>query len=245
MVRDWHPGLTGYANKESEQKEMTTLINREPEAIDFEALPEYSRENQLPSREASVFMSSKLFSERPSFEHEAIEDSPKSDELEALWPGVHHDFPQPTTKRSPSFYLTVGFMAGALLSLILIGGFLAISHFAMASKNDSPDKKVLFADGANTKSGSSAPASVTGTDVLSPSSPSYEVQPGDTLLSIALHNYKRVSPRLLDEICRVNNMRNANVLNLGQKLALPVYHPNQIQQSGTSQLAATSGSQIH
>ena len=52
----------------------------------------------------------------------------------------------------------------------------------------------------------------------------YEVQEGDTLAAIALSNYKHVSPRLLDEICKANNLTDANVLNTSQKLTLPEYH---------------------
>jgi LysM repeat protein len=62
-------------------------------------------------------------------------------------------------------------------------------------------------------------------EAITPAEPTYEVQSGDTLAAIALRNYKRVSPRLLDEICLANNMKNANVLSLGQKIVLPVYHP--------------------
>jgi LysM repeat protein len=70
-------------------------------------------------------------------------------------------------------------------------------------------------------------------DVIMPTTPTYEVKTGDTLAGIALIAYKRASPRLLDEICRANNMRNANVLSLGQKLVLPEYRPQQVASMGT------------
>jgi nucleoid-associated protein YgaU len=75
-----------------------------------------------------------------------------------------------------------------------------------------------------------------GGEVVAPGSGSYQVQTGDTLAGIALKNYKRVSPRLLDEICKANNLRNANVLSLGQKLALPEYHTQPAQIAGAGQM---------
>jgi nucleoid-associated protein YgaU len=63
-----------------------------------------------------------------------------------------------------------------------------------------------------------------------------QVQAGDTLAAIAMRNYKRVSPRLLDEICKANNMRNANVLSLGQKLTLPSYNTQPTQIAGAGQV---------
>ena len=62
---------------------------------------------------------------------------------------------------------------------------------------------------------------------------------GDTLAAIALREYKRVSPRLLDEICRNNGLKNANFLNLGQKINLPNY------QAQPTQMAVTPQGQVH
>ncbi|HEY9867987.1 MAG TPA: LysM domain-containing protein, partial [Candidatus Obscuribacterales bacterium] len=84
--------------------------------------------------------------------------------------------------------------------------------------------------------GSSRPIMVGGSEVIVPAYPTYEVKSGDTLAAIAIKAYRKVSPRLLDEICRANGMRNANVLSLGQRLVLPEYRPQ------SSQIAAGAGS---
>jgi nucleoid-associated protein YgaU len=68
--------------------------------------------------------------------------------------------------------------------------------------------------------------------------------PGDTLAGIALKNYKKVSPRLLDQICRANNMRNANVLSLGQKLTLPEYKAQTTQATQATQVADTGAGRV-
>lgn len=238
-------------------KEMTTVLNCEREALEFDSIPEYLTDTQLPTREAAVSMSSKLFNERELMSEQNLDrsydksyerayepktyesDAPKSDELEALWPGVHHDFAH-TPRKGPSFYLTIGFMAGAVISLGGVFGYSAVSHL-VASKNTPSNANVLVADVPANKAVPPAPgvpgvAVRDGSEVFLPAAPTYKVQPGDTLAGIALRNYKRVSPRLLDEICKANNMRNANVLSLGQSLTLPEYHPaGQVASAGQVQ----------
>lgn len=221
---------------------MTPVINCEREALEFSSVNEYSRETQLPTRDAAVSMSSQFFSDNRVFNQpQAVDysehnDAPKSDELEALWPGVHHDFGSPA-RRSPSFFLTIGFMAGAAISLVGVFIYAQVSH-VVASNPQS--KSVMVASGAETKaSGTTSNASRTvtgqdGSEILVPATSTYQVQTGDTLAAIAMRSYKRVSPRLLDEICKVNNMRNANVLSLGQKLTLPEYHPQANQVASTN-----------
>ncbi|HEY9679933.1 MAG TPA: LysM domain-containing protein [Drouetiella sp.] len=246
---------------------MTTVINCEREALDFDSVPEYFKENQLPTREAAVSMSSQFFSgrekgrdARPANEVRAVKkerevrapgnevvlynaenEAPASDELEALWPGVHHDFVH-APRKNGSFYATVGFMAGSALSLLCVFGYSQVSSNLMASKPVETKQVIASANiGKAPNAVPGVPQTVTGQDgseTLVPAANNYEVQPGDTLASIAQRNYKRVSPRLLDQICRANSMRNANVLSLGQKLTLPEYHAQ------TTQVAATSAAQV-
>jgi LysM repeat protein len=224
-------------------KEMTTVINCEREALEFDSVPEFLRDAQLPTREAAVSMSSQIFNERELSRDVLLvdNDAPKSDELEALWPGVHHDF-EHAPRKTGSFYATVGFMAGSALSLLCVFGYSAVSSHVVASKPF--DSKQAIASNLSGRASNMVPGmaqSLTGQDgseTLVPASNSYQVQPGDTLASIAQRNYKRVSPRLLDQICRANNMRNANVLSLGQKLMLPEYHAQ------ANQVAATSAAQV-
>ncbi|HMO20916.1 MAG TPA: hypothetical protein PKC98_08100 [Candidatus Melainabacteria bacterium] len=48
-------------------------------------------------------------------------EAPKTDELEALWPGVHQEFMPPIqVKKTPSFYIMMGFIGGAVLSLMMV-----------------------------------------------------------------------------------------------------------------------------
>jgi LysM repeat protein len=236
-------------------KEMTTTIDCERHTLEFDTVPEYLRDTQvptrdqlpvreqLPTRDAAVSMSSSLLNQK--FMEEDTNrilnfepDAPKSEELEVLWPGVHHEHTfTPPPKRSSSFYISVGFAAGAVISLVGVFGFFSVSKLVTASTH--ADNKILIAGTAPTTNAiapQTAAQAATG-DTLVPSAPQYQVQAGDTLAGIAYKNYKRVSPRLLDEIVKANGMRSANVLNLGQKLNLPEYHPsNQIAATTTGTL---------
>jgi LysM repeat protein len=161
----------------------------------------------------------------------------KADELETLWPGLHHDLSAPTRKSS-SFYLTVGFMAGAVISMLGVFGYFGATQ--LVAHNNTGEKQVVVAalPGGSKQTFAPAPAVHTegSGEAVIPASNTYQVQTGDTLAGIAQKNYKRVSPRLLDEICKANNLRNANVLSLGQKLALPEYHTQPAQVAGAGQI---------
>ncbi len=144
---------------------------------------------------------------------------PKADILETLWPGVHQDFAHTLhIKRMPSYYLMFGFMGGAVIALIGLWSFSTISSL-FANYGKSPASLTQSKIGSTTVNANSL---VGGVRV--PLVSSYEVKEGDTLAGIVLHNYKHVSPRLIDEVCKVNNLTDANVLILGQKLVLPEYH---------------------
>ncbi len=230
---------------------MTTVASRDRDTIEIEPLPEYVREESACKKEVSNAMPSLNPSSNStssgSYERWERSSSPvveteeqHSDVLEALWPGVHHDFERTasTTKRGPSFYLTIGFMGGAIVSMLGIWGFSSVSS-VVANAGQRPDKQIV--QGQPSKDQASAPQTAqaaAGGDLIVPLATTYEVQSGDTLAVIALRNYKHASPRLLDEICRANGMRNANVLSLGQKITLPEYH------RATSQVASTTSNPI-
>lgn len=202
----------------------------EREKLEFESLPEFVREPR-PSRE--------VYNSKPQVSDDVEAALPKSAELEALWPGVNHEFLH-APRKGASFYLTIGFMVGAVVSLIGVWGISIVTHFA--SSPHSTNKEIIVDKGqpattSGAVSGGAAVATSGDPEVIFPASPTIEVGPGDTLAAIALRNYHRATPRLLDEICRANNMRNANVLSLGQKLALPEYRPQ-------SRQVATGGNSV-
>ncbi len=245
------------------------MLNYEQDKLELEGLPEYVRESEASSRDAFVSISTKSLAEREAqrtlttssvygggSEYAYARDSqrdtggfnrvtteveaPKADELEALWPGVHQDFLH-SPKRTPSFYMMLGFMGGAFVSMIAVWCFAGITQLTHGG-----DKvQTANAGGQSATAQQAAPPVATvpqGSDpsaVLTPAHPTVVIGSGDTLAAVALREYKRVSPRLLDEICRSNGLKNANFLNLGQKITLPNYQPP------SSQVAVTPQGQVH
>lgn len=212
----------------------------EREKLEFDSLPEFIREPYSSVRESyasSAPQKRSYTEEKAKMEEPSL---PKSAELEALWPGVHHEFLQPS-KRSPVVFLAAGFISGVAVTLLGCFMFFSVSHVGVPGIAHGAGKKIVVAgeSGGSQKGSTGAPDATANNggsgELVVPLYSSYEVKTGDTLAGIAIQAYKRASPRLLDEICKANHMRSANVLSLGQKLVLPEYRPL------TSQVAASSG----
>ncbi len=222
----------------------SAVLTNEQERLDFDSVPEYVREPRS-SRDS--------YASKACYVEDDMEPHAKSAEIETLWPGISADFLHGNThKRQPSFYWGVGFVSGIVASVLCIG----VVYGAMqlfGQHKDQQAAQIVLAGGKNgsvnqVKSALSTmngPALVTTRVARSPGDPdlivplfsTYTVRNGDTLASIAVQAYKRATPRLLDEICRANGMRNANVLSLGQTLKLPQYRPPARQiASGASSL---------
>jgi LysM repeat protein len=230
---------------------MATVMNSDKESREFESLPEYVRESKPRTRDTLEFTSAKYQPETSKYQSEdvyqpeaesiptyvsepEIHRATKNDMLETLWPGVHHDFGQ-GAKRPPSFYLTLGFMAGAVISLVAVWFIGSVSP--MVANIAKPNSTAVVTQKPENLVPQAAQPTPSSPDSLMPVAPTYEVASGDTLAGIAFKNYKHCSPRLLDEICKANNMANANVLQLGQKLTLPEYHPRLPAQIATTTAA--------
>ncbi len=241
------------------------MLNYDQEKLELEGLPEYVRDSDVSTRDAFVSISTRSLAEREAQRTASTSDwqsqrdtgsfnritaevaAPKTDELEALWPGVHQDFMH-SPKRTPSFYLSLGFMAGAVLSMIGIWGYSAVS--GLIASNPQPGRATVAVASATPAAGQTTQAIVPqGSDpnsVLVPAHATVTVASGDTMAAIALREYKRASPRLLDAICKANNLKNVNFLSLGQTITLPNYQPSsQAATQANAQVAATAASQVH
>lgn len=237
-------------------KEMTRVINYDQERLEVDGLPEYVRDNEVPTQGSFVSISTRSLAEREAqrisasqerqsqrdtggFANIFAEETPKTDELEALWPGVHQEFFQ-APKRTPSLYMMFGFLAGAVVSMACIWGYSAISTMIAAGGKAAP-ATVATTQVASQAAPAQAPVSqfVDPSAVIKPAHPTHEVQSGDTMAAIAIKEYGRATPRLLDSICKANNLRNANFLQLGQSLNLPDYLPQ------SAQVAAGPSGQPH
>ncbi len=241
------------------------MLNYDQEKLELEGLPEYVRDSDVSTRDAFVSISTRSLAEREAQRTASTSDwqsqrdtgsfnritaevaAPKTDELEALWPGVHQDFMH-SPKRTPSFYLSMGFMAGAVLSMIGIWGYSAVS--GLMASNSQPGRATVAVASASPAAGQTTQAVVPqGSDpnsVLVPAHATVTIASGDTMAAIALREYKRASPRLLDAICKANGLKNVNFLSLGQTINLPNYQPcSQTASPANAQVAATAASQVH
>ncbi len=200
------------------------VIETEHERTQYESMPEFVRESYSQAHaDLSAPKVSKTRTRR--FRDTSQEEAKTTRELEALWPGVNHDFLQPS-RRSASFYFTTGFLAGVLAALAGAYGYSVVSSSMSTALTMPAGLGTVVTAGKvdSASSGKVTTRAVSGTtELVVPLYPTYSVQEGDTLAGIALKAYKRMSPRLLDEICAANKMTNANVLQLGQKLVLPEY----------------------
>jgi len=233
--------------------EMNTVIKYDQEKLEVEGLPEYVRDTEAPARESYSSISTRSLAEREAQrvsasagrERQSQRDTggfanifsdvhaPRADELEALWPGVHQDFfQQAQSKRTPSFYMMIAFLAGAVTSMIVIWGYSAVSSL-VANAGKLADKPTAVSAPQPVAQQPLVPQNIDPSAILKPAHATVEVQNGDTLAAIAVREYGKTSPRLLDAICRANGLRNANFLKLGQALNLPDYTPQSAQPAGS------------
>lgn len=84
---------------------------------------------------------------------------------------------------------------------------------ADASNQDSSQDSASATPASTTSSSGAATSDVTGR--------TYEVQAGDNLGAIAIHEYGSNDPTLVEKIQRANNMANPDDLSIGQKLVIP------------------------
>lgn len=230
----------------------SAVLTTEQDKLDFESVSEYIREPRGSAKDSYATKSNYFL------EDEAAPLS-KSAELETLWPGVSADFlhGHHGSKKQPSFYWGIGFASGVSATVVLTAIVFGMMHLFAAATNPQTAARIVLAQGKSssttqmgssvaTESGAvvtrvnnlppSAAVGIGGPEVIVPIYSNYTVKNGDTLAGIALQAYKRATPRLMDEICRANGMRNANVLSLGQTIVLPEYRPqsNQIASGATS-----------
>lgn len=151
----------------------------------------------------------------------------KERELDMLWTNFKQHSKQ---DKSPTVYLITGFIAGAIVMLIIT----SLIGFSMKSMNESaedistkvPDTKIE--DTAITfipadKDSNVAPVKTSSmTQTGAKQDEIYTVQEGDTLESIIIRFYGSYSMKREQAIKAANGMKNPNALSIGQKLRIPL-----------------------
>lgn len=151
----------------------------------------------------------------------------KERELDMLW----NNFKQHSKQdKSPTVYLITGFIAGAVVMLIIT----SLIGFSMKSMTETaedistkvPDTKIedtaiTFIPADKDATGALAPTTAKATTGAHQGEV-YTVQDGDTLESIIIRFYGSYSPKYEQAIKEANNMTNPNALSIGQKIKIPL-----------------------
>ena len=150
----------------------------------------------------------------------------KERELDMLWTNFKQHSKQ---DKSPTVYLITGFIAGAIVMLIIT----SLICYSMKRMNESaedistkvPDTKIE--DTAITFIPADKEVSATSTKVAATTTAPrqdeiYTVQSGDTLESIIIRFYGSYSMKREQAIKAANGMKNPNALSIGQKLRIPL-----------------------
>ncbi len=139
--------------------------------------------------------------------------SDKDRELDVLWQGfkINH-----REERSPGFYLTTGFITGALCAVVMT----LFLNFGIPKKENSAGFNFW------PKSPSKTTVNVTPSTPLDSAAitktTEYRVKGGDTLGAIAYKFYGTSNPEKVMKIQTVNKLKSPDDLQVDQKLTIPV-----------------------
>jgi LysM repeat protein len=141
----------------------------------------------------------------------------KSRELDLLWGGAHKSMQKVRnvaklpTHRTPIVYISIGFVAGVLFMSLVT---LMISVFSMSTRDTEMSPKASKVEVISEAAAAEAEVSA--------STEKYIVKKGDTLNGIAYRFYGKYSEEKINEIQKINNIKNPASLSIGQELIIPV-----------------------
>lgn len=138
----------------------------------------------------------------------------KEKELDVLWQNFKVSQKE---DKSPGIYLATGFIAGAIAMLIMTT-LLSFSVRGTDSSDIGPAPKI------KEKARLTFIPADKGNEAVTPkgSPESYVVKSGDTLAGIVVRFYGSYDVSKLEKIQQVNGMKNANDLQIGQTLTMPM-----------------------
>lgn len=158
------------------------------------------------------------------YKQDAYDNSPnvyvrpnKEKELDVLWQSFKVN---QRNEKSPSIYLATGFIAGAVVMLILT----VLISFS-ANGINSVEEQVASAPVSVKKEKLSLnfiPSSPEKVEEQAAANEQYTVQSGDTMENILIRFYGSYSKDKEALVLKTNNMTNPNKLAIGQKLTIPV-----------------------
>lgn len=135
----------------------------------------------------------------------------KEKELDMLWQNFKVN---QRSEKTPNLYLATGFIAGAVVMLVLT----ILISFSAKGINSIKENSVTPAK-TEKMSISFVPST---TEKVNTKNEIYSVQDGDTIESIVIRFYGSYSKEKEDLVVKTNNMSNPNKLSIGQQLTIPV-----------------------
>lgn len=154
------------------------------------------------------------------YRHEAYNDSVgvyvrpnREKELDLLWRNFNID---KKTDKSPNVYLTAGFIAGAVVMLILT----VLISFTVRGINSVKENTVVPVK-KEKLSFSFVPSSQKIEEETAVNE-AYSVQDGDTMEAILIRFYGSYSKEKEALVLKTNNLTNPNKLSIGQQLIIPM-----------------------
>ena len=139
-------------------------------------------------------------------------------ELDVLYKGIGRNFVRQTSNnKTPIVYFTVGFIAGALFILMVIG-IVALSSRGSSNIEEVEIKTTPASTSVTVEEKKTNEETVTG-DVEAQEK--YEIQAGDTLDKIVVKYYGEYSDSKIQEIQNINNIKDPSKLQIGQIIVLP------------------------
>lgn len=156
------------------------------------------------------------------YRREAYDNSPsvyvrpnKEQELDLLWRNFNVNNSRKSENKSPNVYIAAGFVAGAVVMLILtvLISFSAKGINSVREHHVAPVKKEKMSLSFIPSSNNAETEAV---------NEIYTVQDGDTMEAILVRFYGSYSKEKEALVLKTNNMTNPNKLSIGQQLTIPM-----------------------
>lgn len=141
----------------------------------------------------------------------------QGNELDILYKNVEKTFlnAKANMSRTPAAYLLTGFISGIIFTLIIVG-IVAISTNSNSIPEETMDTPLESVESVKTEKAdnNSTTSSITQGET-------YVIKSGDTIDKIVSKFYGRYDTDKIDEILRVNNIKDPSKLQLGQTIIIP------------------------
>lgn len=155
------------------------------------------------------------------YRSEAYDESPsvyvrpdREKELDVLWQNFHIN---QKPEKSPNIYLAAGFIAGAIVMLMLT----VIVSFSVKGISSLHDKVVKTPIKKEKMNISFMPSSSEKVETIA-NNEIYTVQNGDTMEAILIRFYGSYNKEKESLVLKTNNLTNPNKLSIGQQLTIPM-----------------------